>query len=292
MSLDSLWFLIKSALNNLYRNLLLTVASVTVLTICLTLLGCTTLVIQNVNAFVEEIGESRIAVFLEEDMDDLDIVRFKEELLDIGNVGNITYETKEQALANYLESLEGDTGMEDVLDADTFRASMIFEIVDLSKYDQTLYEIGKLEGVGEIQERRNVVERILEVRQIISFLSVWVIVLFFVVSMFIIMNSVKLSVYARRLEINIMKYVGATDFFIQLPYFIEGMIIGLLAGIISFFVQFYVYTAVLYPILAELLTTPLSFTAELSFWIPFFLIGGVLIGIIGSVYPVKKYLKV
>ena len=132
---------------------------------------------------------------------------------------------------------------------------------------------------------------ILEIRQVLSFLSIWVIALFFVVSMFIIMNSVKLSVYARRLEINIMKYVGATDLFIQLPYFIEGMIIGLLAGVISFFVQFYVYTAVLYPILSDLFL-PLSFTGELYFWIPFFLIGGVLIGIIGSVYPVKKYLKV
>ncbi|MBQ1272277.1 MAG: permease-like cell division protein FtsX, partial [Clostridia bacterium] len=213
MSFDSLWFLIKSALNNLYRNILLTVASVTVLTICLTLLGCTTLVIQNVNVFVDEIGESRIAVFLEEDMDDLDIVRFKEELIAIGNIGEVTYETKEQALENYLESLGTGTGMEDALDADTFRASMIFEIIDLSKYDQTLYEIQKLDGVGEIQERRDVVEGILEIRQIISFLSIWVIALFLVVSMFIIMNSVKLSVYARRLEINIMKYVGATDFF-------------------------------------------------------------------------------
>ncbi len=291
MSLDSLWFLVKSALNNLYRNILLTVASVTVLTICLTLLGCTTLVVQNVNAFVEEIGESRIAVFLEEDMDDLDIVRFKEKLIAIGNIGEVTYETKEQALKNYLESLGNSTGIEDVLDPETFRSSMIFEILDLSKYDQTLYEIRKLDGVGEIQERRDVVEGILEIRQILSFLSIWVIALFLVVSMFIIMNSVKLSVYARRLEINIMKYVGATDFFIQLPYFIEGMIIGLLAGVISFFVQFYVYTAVLYPILSELFT-PLSFTGKLSFWIPFFLIGGVLIGIIGSVYPVKKYLKV
>ncbi|MBO5248909.1 MAG: permease-like cell division protein FtsX [Clostridia bacterium] len=291
MSLDSLWFLVKSALNNLYRNLLLTFASITVLSICLSLLGCTTLVIQNVNQFVEEIGESRIAVFLDEDMDDLDIVRFKEELTSIGNIGEVSYETKEQALANYLQFLGEDTGMEDALDPDTFRASMVFEILDLSKYDQTLYEIRKLDGVGDIQERRDVVEGILEVRQVLSFLSVWVIALFFVVSMFIIMNSVKLSVYARRLEINIMKYVGATDFFIQLPYFIEGMIIGLLAGIISFFVQFYVYNAVLFPILSEMFT-PISFTGELSFWIPFYVVGGMLIGIIGSVYPVKKYLKV
>ncbi len=113
----------------------------------------------------------------------------------------------------------------------------------------------------------------------------------FIVSMFIIMNSVKLSVYARRIEINIMKYVGATDFFIQLPYFIEGMMNGLIAGILSFVIELYLYNAVLSPILSDLLPS-LVFTDMLSFWVPFFLVGGVLIGIIGSVYPVKKYLKV
>lgn len=291
MSFDSLWFLVKSALNNLYRNFLLTVASVTVLTICLTLLGSTSLVVQNVNYFVDEIGESRIAIFLEEDMNDLEIARFKEELLAIGNVGEIQYETKEQALKNYLESLGESTGMEDMIDADTFRASLIFEVLDLSKYDQTLYEIGKLEGVGKISQRRDVVNKIQQIKQSLFFLSTLVIALFFVVSVFIIMNSVKLSVYARRLEINIMKYVGATDLFIQLPYFIEGMIIGLIAGVISFFLQFYMYSNVLSPLLSEFLP-PIPFSGQLSFWIPFFLIGGSLIGIVGSVFPVKKYLKV
>lgn len=291
MSFDSLWFLVKSALNNLYRNLLLTVASVTVLTVCLTLLGCTSMVVQNVNYFVDDIGESRIAVFLEEDMNDLEIARFREELERIGNVGEIRYETKEQALANYLANVGSDTGMEDALDADTFRASFVFEIVNLSKYDQTLYQIRKLDGVGEISERRETVDKIQQIKQALFFLSALVIALFFAVSVFIIMNSVKLSVYARRLEINIMKYVGATDLFIQLPYFIEGMIIGLMAGIVSFFLQFYVYNAVLAPLLSEVFT-PIPFLGQLSFWVPFFLLGGMVIGVVGSVFPVKKYLKV
>lgn len=291
MSFDSLWFLIKSAFHNLYRNILLTLASVTVLTICLTLLGCTTLVIQNVNMFVDEIGESRIAVFLREDMTDLDVAEFQEKLVAIGNVDNITYETKEQALANYLASLGDEANVEGILDPETFRASLIFEIRDLSKYDQTLYEIQKLDGVGQIQERRDVVDGILQFKQVLFFLSLWIIVLFLIVSMFIIMNSVKLSVYARRLEINIMKYVGATDFFIQLPYFIEGMIIGLVAGILSLLVQSYAYNAVLAPILSELFT-PISLASGMGYWIPFFLIGGMIIGVVGSVYPVKKYLKV
>jgi len=291
MSFDSLWFLVKSALNNLYRNILLTVASVTVLTICLTLLGCTSMVIQNVNYFVDDIGESRVVIYLEEDMDDLDVARFRNALEAIGNVGDIRYETKEQALANYLEMVGTGTGMEEALDEETFRASFVFEIVNLSKYDQTMYQIRKLDGVGSISDRRDIVNKIQQIKQALFFLSVLVIALFFAVSVFIIMNSVKLSVYARRLEIHIMKYVGATDLFIQLPYFIEGMIIGLMAGIISFFLQLYVYNAVLAPLLSELFT-PIPFLGQLSFWVPFFLLGGMIIGVVGSVYPVKKYLKV
>lgn len=291
MSLDSLLFLVKSAFINLRRNLLLTVASVTVLTICLTLLGCTSMVIQNVNAFVDEIGESRIAIFLDEDMDDLDVARFQTKLVAIGNIGDVRYETKEQALENYLASVGDNTGMEYALEPETFRASLVFEVEDLSKYDQTLYEIRKLDGVGDISERRDIVNKIQQLKQSIFFLSVLVILLFFVVSVFIIMNSVKLSVYARRLEISIMKYVGATDTFIQLPYFIEGLMIGLIAGVISFFAQWYLYGSVLSPILSELFA-PISFTGQFSFWVFFFLVGGMAIGVVGSVYPVKKYLKV
>lgn len=291
MSLDSLWFLIKSALNNLRRNFLLTLASVTVLTICLVLLGSTVLVVLDVNLFVEEVGESQIAVFLDEDMSDEDIERFKTELSAIGNIGELKFESKEQALANYLKSIGDGTGMEDALDPEVFRASLIFEILDLSKYDQTMYEIQKLDGIAGISDRHEIVDRILEIRQILAFLSIWVVLLFLIVSVFIITNSVKLSVYARRQEIQIMKYVGATDAFIRLPYYIEGMIIGLIAGIVSLFLQMYIYNVILYPILADLFT-PMTFGSGLSFWILFFLLGGVLIGMIGSVYPVRKYLKV
>ena len=171
MSLDSLLFLVKSAFINLRRNLLLTVASVTVLTICLTLLGCTSMVIQNVNAFVDEIGESRIAIFLDEDMDDLDVARFQTKLVAIGNIGDVRYETKEQALENYLASVGDNTGMEYALEPETFRASLVFEVEDLSKYDQTLYEIRKLDGVGDISERRDIVNKIQQLKQSIFFLS-------------------------------------------------------------------------------------------------------------------------
>ena len=112
--------------------------------------------------------------------------------------------------------------------------------------------------------------------------------------MFIIMNSVKMSVFARRTEINIMKYVGATDFYIQLPYFIEGLLIGLFSGIVSFFVQRMLYVSFISPMLSDIVTGTTLFSFDEHFGLIFglFALAGSVIGVIGSVFPVKKYLDV
>ncbi len=293
MSFDSFFFLLKSAVNNLFRNLLLTLASILVLVLCLVILGSTLLVVDNVNVFVEEIGENQVAVFLDESFTQEQIDGFMTQLAQIGNIEEITYETKEQALQNYMESLGDDYFFENPLEADTFRDSVLFKIQDLTKYEQTMYEVKKLDGIANVRERKDLVARILELRETVAFLSICIVLLFFFVSVFIITVSVKLSVFSRRLEINIMKYVGAADYFIQLPYFIEGMLIGLAAGTISLFVEIYLYQSVLFPLFADFgMFAPVSMSANMPFWLLFFLGAGTVVGIIGSVFPVKKYLKV
>ena len=92
----------------------------------------------------------------------------------------------------------------------------------------------------------------MKIKQVLSFFSGVVIVVFFILSLFIITNSVKMSVFARRTEINIMKYVGATDFYIQLPYFIEGLLIGIFSGVLSFFVERLLYKSFISPVLGDL----------------------------------------
>ncbi|MDF2684861.1 MAG: hypothetical protein K0S55_42 [Clostridia bacterium] len=294
MSFDSVFFLIRSAITNVFKNILLTIASITVLSICLVILGSSLLIIGNVNIFIEEIGgENQVVIFLDESLDEASIQNFNNQLKNIPNIKNITYVTREEALAKYKESLGENQELFSDLEADTLRNSYIFEVDDLSKYEQTMYEVNKIPGIGYTREKKDIVDRILDIRQVLSFFSVWIIAFLFIISVFVITNSVKLSVFSRRLEISVMKCVGATDFFIQLPYFIEGMIIGLFAGGLAILVQQYVYNFVLAPILSDLgFFTPAALSGNFDFYTWSFLIVGAFVGVIGSVYPVKKYLKV
>ncbi len=304
MSLDGLFFSVKNAISNIFRNYVLTIASIVVLGICLLSLGSTILIVKDADEIVDSVGsENRIVIFLNEDISQTGINDVQNELDKIKNITNIVYESPEQSLKNYADQLG--TEAVDGLDASVFRPSFIFDIIDLNKYEQTVYAIEQIEGLGEFESGENagqpairssktLINKVVQIKQILSFFSVVIIVIFFFLSMFIIMNSVKMSVFARRTEINIMKYVGATDLYIQLPYFIEGLILGLFSGIVSFFVERLLYNSFISPLLSDVAPGAVLFNFDGSFWIIFALFAatGSIIGIIGSVIPVKKYLNV
>ena len=253
MSLDSIAFLFKRAVSNIFRNFLLSMASAGVLGICLVIIGTTFVIISNVNVMIDGIGSrNRVVVRLNEEMTEEQVVQFGENLEKISNIANITYETKEQALENYKNSFaeEDRASLTDGLEADIFRASYIFEVKDLKKFDQTIYEVGKLEGCDQLDQKRDVNEKIVDLRDVITFFAGFIIIFLFIMSFFMISNSVRTSVYARRDEIMIMKYVGSTDSFIRFPYFAEGFLIGCISGIMGYWVLKYLYVCIISPVLA------------------------------------------
>ena len=292
--IDSIFFLIKTALKNVFKNWLLTIASVSILAVCLVVLGSVMLIVSNINIFIDDIGdESQIALYIEEDLSVEEITRINEELHKIPNIGNINYKSNSMILEEYKESLGEDAVLFEDLEADTFRNSFIFNIKDLEKFDQTIYEVEKIDGIATIKERRDVIEKIINIQEVLMFLSFCIVLLFVVISMVIITNTVKISVYAKKEEIWLMKYVGATDAFIEAPYFMEGIIIGLTAGVIAIISQIYVYNNVLSPILSDLgFANPLNINSVMTLIVIGFLAVGAIIGTIGSAYPVKKYLNV
>ena len=292
--IDSIFFLIKTALKNVFKYWLLTIASVSILAVCLVVLGSVMLIVSNINIFIDDIGdESQIALYIEEDLSVEDITRINEELHKIPNIGNINYKSNSMILEEYKESLGEDAVLFEDLEADTFRNSFIFNIKDLEKFDQTIYEVEKIDGIATIKERRDVIEKIINIQEVLMFLSFCIVLLFVVISMVIITNTVKISVYAKKEEIWLMKYVGATDAFIEAPYFMEGIIIGLTAGVIAIISQIYVYNNVLSPILSDLgFANPLNINSVMTLIVIGFLAVGAIIGTIGSAYPVKKYLNV
>lgn len=297
MSFDSIAFLFRRAFSNIYKNLLLTTASVTVLTICLVIFGSSYLLIQNVNIMITDISaRSQIVVYLREDITDEEVTELKANLESIDNINSVEFESKEQALQNYIESLSSDyPDIEEGLDAEIFRSSFIIDIVNLNKFDQTIYEIetNYADDIGNISQKRDVIDKITRIRDVISFLSIWVMLFLAVISLFMISNSVKTAVYARRDEIMIMKYVGSTDFFIQFPYFIEGLIIGAVSGLLAYVLTRSVYNQMIMPILTDLgFFTPAVFNDSFTYIIWIFLAVGMVIGSFGSVWSINKYLKV
>ncbi|MBQ2916096.1 MAG: permease-like cell division protein FtsX [Clostridia bacterium] len=292
--IDSLFFLIKSAFKNVFKNWLLTIASVSILAVCLVVLGSVMLIIGNINIFIDEIGdESQIVLYIEEDLTVDEITNINNSLHAISNIGNINYKSNSMILEEYMDSLGEDAWLFEDLEADTFRNSFVFNIKDIEKFDQTIYEVEKIEGIATIKERRDLVQRIVDIKEVLMFLSFWIIAIFLIISLVIITNSVKVSVYAKKQEIWLMKYVGATDAFIEAPYFLEGIIIGLVAGVVAILTQVYVYNQVLSPILSDLgFINPIQINSVMSIIVIGFIIAGAVVGTIGSAYPVKKYLNV
>ena len=292
--IDSLFFLIKSAFKNVFKNWLLTIASISILAVCLVVLGSVILIIGNINIFIDEVGhESQVVVYIEDDLGVEEITRINDELKAISNIGKIHYKSNEMILEEYKASLGEDAILFEDLKADTFRNSFVFNMKDIENFDQTIFEVEKIDGIETIKERRKLVQRIVEIKDVLMFLSFWIILIFLVVSIVIITNSVKVSVYAKKQEIWLMKYVGATDAFIEAPYFMEGIIIGLVSSVVAIISQIYIYKNVLSPILSDLgFINPITIESVLPIVIIGFLIAGTVVGTIGSAYPVKKYLNV
>ncbi|MBQ6809171.1 MAG: permease-like cell division protein FtsX [Clostridia bacterium] len=292
--IDSLFFLIKSAFKNVFKNWLLTIASISILAVCLVVLGSVILIIGNINVFIDEVGnESQVVVYIEDDLGVEEITRINDELKAISNIGKIHYKSNEMILEEYKASLGEDAILFEDLEADTFRNSFVFNMKDIEKFDQPIFEVEKIDGIETIKERRKLVQRIVEIKDVLMFLSSWIILIFLVVSIVIITNSVKVSVYAKKQEIWLMKYVGATDAFIEAPYFMEGIIIGLVSSVVAIISQIYIYKNVLSPILSDLgFINPITIESVLPIVIIGFLIAGTVVGTIGSAYPVKKYLNV
>lgn len=296
MSLDSFFFLIKTAVVNFFKNLRLSLASITVLSVSMIVMGIFLIIIENVGVIISNLGsQNQVVIYLDENLSPDEITAYGITLsTSIGNIKTIEYKTKEEAMEEYKAGF-GEEYQEIMKDLDPaiLRNSYIIELTDIDKYDQTMYELRKIPGSANIVEKKEVIDKVKDIRDLLLFLSVWIMLFLIVISVFIIVNTVKSVIYARRDEIFIMKYCGAADFFIKLPFFIEGVLIGLVSGIIGYVVLRFLYSYTLMPILQEFgFFSPVSFTTGLPVLLLVFLALGSVVGGFGSVIPLKKYLEV
>ena len=295
MNIHNFGYLLKEGFKNLWKNRTMSIASIGVLIACLLLTGCATLFSVNLTSIMESIeGNNSITISLTDGLPALSAIQVGDKIRDIENVNSCTFVPKDDALAEMMESLgddgiilEGLDGEENFL-PDAYTISMY----DLNLYDDTIEQIKAIEGVEKFTDYSDIAGKLANIDMVVRVASFAIIIVLAIVSLFIISNTVKVTMFSRRTEINIMKSVGATNGFVRIPFIVEGMIIGLISGGVSAVVLLGVYDWVvmqLYSIVPFLTAVDID-----PFIIHIFVayaVVGALFGLFGGGISIGKYLN-
>lgn len=285
------------AQKNIFRNGLMTVASLFTIASCLVILGIFLIMTINAKYISDQIKEQcDIQVFLDVDTSEKRVEAIGEELSSVANVRSVELFTK----ADMLEYAENDIfeGRSDLSlgleDDNPFSDSYKITLNNIDLARETVKEIEILKNVDHVVNNQDFIDIVSYVSKSVQKFSLIIMALLLVIAIVIISNTIKLTVFNRRKEINIMKYIGATDRFIRVPFIIEGITIGILGAAVSFGLVSWGYNA-LYALFESSQFDMISIISYNKIWIPlavlFTLVGGT-IGMFGSIISMRKYLKV
>ena len=296
MKINTINYFIVDALKSIKRNITVSFAAMLTVLVTFFVLGTFTLVGLNFNKTIEDVADKiEIKVYLQ---DDIKLVNQREveiKLAEQEGVKAVTYESKDEAFTKLKKDLEGNSGMLEgySLENNPLASSYIVTLEDASYAGSVSKAVEDMTGVESITNQQELIEKI---SRVVDFVQILGVVLFFVfigVSIFLIMNTIKLAVYSRRREVGIMKFVGATDWFIRWPFVIEGMIIGAVGSLLATVILYFIYRGIFGFIASNLLIAnlvPVSFV--LTTLLGGFLLGGIVVGAIGSIAALRKFLVV
>ena len=299
--LNSFFYLVNQGFKNLWNNRLMSLASIGVLVSCMLLIGAAALLSVNVSSIVDAVeDQSEAIVYLEDGLDDAAVEEVRDGLIATGKVATIEFISKEDALHAMMESM-GVDGMlfEAYKKENNLPDSFRITFDDVSDLENTVMHIEALLGVDSVSALTEVAEVITGVKNMAYVGGTIIIGLLIVVSLMIIGNTIKITVFSRRREVNIMKYVGATNGFIRLPFIVEGISLGVISGAISYGIIYFAYDYLVKWVSSQSATW---FSQIISDLVPFsvlsdylllgFIGGGAFIGLFGCVAFIGKHLKV
>lgn len=301
MRASSFRYLVKSGVKNLWNNRMMTIASVGTLIACLLIVGFAVLFSINVDSIVEYMGQqNEIVAFMELDTPEEYMSVMKDDLAEMDGLGTITYISRQQAFEDYKAKLGDKADILDGMEDDHYLpASFRAKILDPEKVDILMTSIRRMDYVNEVQAPTDLAKTLVSVRRMVNTLGGAVIAALVAVSLVIITNTIRASVFNRRKEINIMKYVGATNSFIRIPFLVEGVLLGVIAAVIAYLAIWGGYTVFLNAMSTESSSWLSSITqhvmpfrqvsGKLMLW---FLVAGILTGGLGSTFSMRGHLKV
>lgn len=292
--MKSFGYLVKEGFRNVWSNRIMSIASICVLISCLVLTGSAALFSMNVTKMVDEVGESNeTTVYIKDGYSKLEAVYIGKEIEKIDNVESATFYSKDDAVKQYKKTL-GDELFDRIEDKNPLPDAFIVVMDDLSLYEQTVEEIQKVEGVDpeNILNRKDFADKLTRISSLVNVISIGIVAALIIISLFIIANTIRATMYSRRFEISIMKSVGATNSFVRMPFLVEGMVIGFISAALSVAALALVYDGVGMVVeSAQSMFSFIPFTDVVVYVAAAFVVVGVFVGFCGGFISIRKYLK-
>lgn len=296
MKINTITHFIKDAFTSLKRNKTISIASVITVLITFFVLGIFMLVANNINKGINNVqNKVELKIFLKDDIKLIDQREIEIKLREIDGVKDVVYQSKEEEYKNFQATTNENEGLLKgyTLQNNPFSASLTVKL-EAPEYASTVSEgIKDFEGIETVGDQQELVDKIIGIVNGVKLVGFGLFVILVGVSVFLIMNTTKLTVYSRRREVGIMKFVGATDWFIRWPFVIEGMVIGLVGATLACGALFFAYNLVVNWIASQMVFVSLVPTAYILSTLSWqFMLGGIVVGGIASIIALRKFLVV
>ena len=293
-------YLIREGIKNVFKNKKSTLTSLITMICAMFLFGAFFAIGENVNAVLEQVQKNQgVEVFIENEATDEQISELETKIKALDGINTVTFKSKQEALDLMKENLKDNQDLLEGYEGENniFPASFIVTLTDLSLATEIEAKIEAMENVKKITSNNDTINTLMNIANGIRIAIGVISILLLIISITIISNTIRLTVHARRKEISIMKYVGATNRFIRWPFVIEGIIIGMLSAIITLLIVGIIYDFVVQSIqssnvLQTMGVTLLQFQEIVNLIAAAYAILGIGVGIIGSSISMKKYLEV
>ncbi|MEA4900993.1 permease-like cell division protein FtsX [Desulfitobacterium sp.] len=294
MSINSLKYMVQVVFKSIRRNFWLSLASVLTVMVALVILGASAFFFLNANNMAKDFeSQVEIAVFADDNVSRDDIQKLQKQVEGLSGVASVELTPKEKVLNDFSQSMGSSNLVSDLGGTNPFPDKLSVQVTDPQQVQEVADQIKTLKGVGKVRYGQGVVDQLLNFTHWLRWIGIGIVIAFAAASLVLISLNIKMNVFSRRREIQIMKLVGASNWFIRGPFLIEGMFLGFLGGLLAILIVGFGYQWLAGYISSSLTFMPIVQDAGMIAQVlAMIILAGMAIGAIGSVISLRKFLKV
>ncbi len=294
---SALVYYLREGISSIFTHGFMSFASVCVIVACLLIMGSFTLLALNVESIIGTMESQNVLMaFIDDSLSEAQARSLQSNIEALDNVESATFVSRDEAMESFVETYESDySSLFDGLDSTILRHRYVIYVYDIALMSETQEAVHHLPGIASVSAQLEISSGFVTIRKIVTIVSLVLTVILFIVSLFIMSNTVKLTTFERKDEIAIMKMVGATGAFIRWPFVVEGLLLGVVGSMTAYLLQWGVYELLLDGPLSHsgiAILTVLPFSAVALPLLIAFAAVGLGVGVIGSLIAIKNYLKV